>query len=144
MNVQGQTGRMTSRGFKAEGKRNEEQEKLFQEVQAERERLNLLKKERDAQKDAVDERMKKELEALKENIDYYSTKTVGGGRKKRTVRVVTEEGKAKEEEIKEQGRKEKLRLNLQARMDTLDTPEFSKWWKRRILLTLSKLNSPSG
>ena len=27
MNVQGQTGRMTSRGFKAEGKRNEEQEK---------------------------------------------------------------------------------------------------------------------
>ena len=100
MNVQGQTGRMTSRGFKAEGKRNEEQEKLFQEVQAERERLNLLKKERDAQKDAVDERMKKELEALKESTDYYSIKTVGGGRKKRTVRQVTEEGKQKKKKLK--------------------------------------------
>ena len=88
--------------------------------------------------------MKKELEALKESIDYYSTKTVGGGRKKRTVRVVTEEGKAKEEEIKEQGRKEKLRLNLQLEWILWILQSSGKWWKRRILLTLSKLNSPSG
>ena len=130
MNIQGgdvsdmSEAQRNRRGSSRRGGRSEEQEKLFQEVQAERERLNLLKKERDAQKDAVDERMKKELEALKENADYYTKKEVGHGRKKRTAFVATEEGKAKEEEIKEQGRKEKLRLNLQARMDTLDTPEF--------------------
>ena len=35
---------MTSRGFKAEGKEMRNKKRLFQEVQAERERLNLLKK----------------------------------------------------------------------------------------------------
>ena len=43
MNTSGQTGRNTSRGFRAEGTRNEEQEKIFQEVQAERERLGRLR-----------------------------------------------------------------------------------------------------
>ena len=44
MNTSGQTGKNTSRGFKSDGRsRTEEQEKIFQEVQAERERLGKLR-----------------------------------------------------------------------------------------------------
>ena len=43
MNTSGQTGTNTSRGFKPGGSRNEEQEKIFKEVQAERERLEKLR-----------------------------------------------------------------------------------------------------
>ena len=51
MNIRGETGYMTSRGFKVEGKRTEEQEKIFQEVEAKRKILNDTHTKMDAEVD---------------------------------------------------------------------------------------------
>ena len=54
MNIKGQPGKNTSRGFKVEGKRNAEQEKIFQEVQEQRKVLNDTHTKMDAEvKEAI-------------------------------------------------------------------------------------------
>ena len=45
--------------------------------------------------------------------------------------MVTERRKVKEEEIKEQGRKKKLRLNLKTEWISGYSRVQAKWWKRR-------------
>ena len=76
-------------------------------------RKTQFKKKREMLKRMRRRKNEKGAELLKENIDYYSIKQWVVV-ERRELFVVTEEGKAKEEEIKEQGRKEKLRLNCKA------------------------------
>ena len=73
--------------------RTAEQEKIFQEVEAERARINALEKERNKETQAID----KEIKDLRKTSEY--TKTVGSGRMKK--RVLNEAGEAKKAELQE-------------------------------------------
>lgn len=81
MNSQGKVGKNTSRGFRRTGERNEEQEKLFQEVQAEREKLKNLKKQQDAEiKELLKDRRSKRKEVSaantsKSNVEWSKSLT---------------------------------------------------------------------
>jgi len=88
MNIKGQPGKNTSRGFKVKGKRSAEQEKIFQEVQAQRKVLNDTHTKMDA-----------EVKQAQENAepDSYIMKRVGS--KKVRVPVVSQKRK---NEIKEE------------------------------------------
>ena len=88
MNIKGQPGKNTSKGFKVKGKRSAEQEKIFQEVQAQRKVLNDTHTKMDA-----------EVKQAQENAepDSYTMKRVG----KKRVRVPVVSQKRKNE-IKEE------------------------------------------
>ena len=74
--------------------------------------------------------MKKEAGEKRNNLIALQKQWVVP-RKKRTVRVDSEEGKQKKKKLKKPLRKEKLRLNLIARMDIFPHLQSSgKWWKR--------------
>ena len=73
MSPQGKVGKNTSRGFRKTDERNEEQEKLFQEVQAEREKLKNLKKQQDAEiKELLKDRRSKRNEVSAANTSKSS------------------------------------------------------------------------
>ena len=73
MSPQGKVGKNTGRGFRKTGERNEEQEKLFQEVQAEREKLKNLKKQQDAEiKELLKDRRSKKKELSAANTSKSS------------------------------------------------------------------------
>ena len=73
--------------------RTAEQEKIFQEVEAERARINALEKERNKETQAID----KEIKDLRNTSEYGTTK--GRGRNK--TRVLNEAGEAKKAELQE-------------------------------------------
>ena len=73
MSPQGKVGKNTSRGFRKTDERNEEQEKLFQEVQAEHEKLKNLKKQQDAEiKELLKDRRSKRKEVSAANTSKSS------------------------------------------------------------------------
>jgi len=76
MNTKGQAGGNTSRGFKSSGPRSEEQEKIFQEVQAERERLETLRNQ--YQKAIAD--LETSYNTLKGRIKAENSESVRNGR----------------------------------------------------------------
>ena len=80
MNTRGQTGRNTSRGFRSDGRsRTEEQEKIFQEVQAERERLGTL---RNQYQKAISD-LETQYNTLRDKIKTENSVSVRQGRDRR-------------------------------------------------------------
>ena len=73
--------------------RTDEQEKIFQEVEAERARINALEKERNKETQAID----KEIKGLRNTSEYGTTKGRGRGK----TRVLNEAGEAKKAELQE-------------------------------------------
>ena len=73
--------------------RTAEQEKIFQEVESERARINALEKERNKETQAID----KEIKGLRNTSEYGTTKGRGRGK----TRVLNEAGEAKKAELQE-------------------------------------------
>ena len=95
MNTRGQTGRNTSRGFRAEGSRNEEQEKIFQEVQAERERLGTL---RNQYQKAISD-LETQYNTLRDKIKTENSVSVRNGRDTRLTSKGSQMLEAAEQEF---------------------------------------------
>ena len=86
MNIRGETGYRTSRGFKVKGKRTEEQEKIFQEVEAKRKILNNTHTKMDAEVNEAIANAEPDSTTRRRKGNKYVDVPVVSQRKKREIK----------------------------------------------------------